>query len=88
MFHLFRVSPEHCDFLPSLWLKENNPSKSIAEFQKTVHLSVNWRSPVVATYGLRKTVEHDKNIGIKKFVERNFYMDEGLVVATVSFEFH
>ena len=41
MFHLFNVSPVHCDFLPSLWLKENNPSKLIAEFQKTVHLSGN-----------------------------------------------
>ena len=41
MFHLFHDSPVRCDFLPSLRLKENNPSKLIAEFQKTVHLSGN-----------------------------------------------
>ena len=47
----------------------------------TVHLFGNGSSPAVATYGLRRTVddgeEHDP--GVKDFVQRNFYVDDGLV---------
>ena len=47
----------------------------------TVHLFGNGPSPAVATYGLRRTVddggEHDP--GVKEFVQRNFYVDDGLV---------
>ena len=80
-FHSFRVSPEHRDFLHFLWFKENDLSKPVTEFRKTVHLFGNGPSPAVATYGLRRTVddseEHDP--GVKEFVQRNLYVDDGLV---------
>ena len=78
MFHSFHVSPEH-RILHFLWFEENNPSKPIAKFQMTVHLFGNGRSRAVATYGLRKTVKHGEEADVKKFVERNSYVDEGLV---------
>ena len=81
IFHSFHVSPEHRDFLRFLWFKENDLSKPVTEFRMTVHLCGNGRSPAVATYGLRRTSddgeEHDP--GIKEFVQRNFYVDDGLV---------
>lgn len=81
MFHSFHVSPEHRDFLRFLWFKENDLSKPVTEFRMTVHLFGNGPSPAVATYGLRRTVddggEHDP--GVKEFVQRNFYVDDGLV---------
>ena len=33
----------------------------------------------VATYGLRKTVKHGEEADVKEFVERNSYVDDGLV---------
>ena len=81
MFHSFHVSPEHRDFLRFLWLKENALTKPVTEFRMTVHLFGNGPSPAVATYGLRRTVDdggkHDP--GVKEFVQRNFYVDDGLV---------
>lgn len=81
MFDSFHVSPEHRDFLHFLWFKENDLSKPVTEFRMTVHLFGNGPSPAVATYGLRRTVdnggEHDP--GVKEFVQRNFYVDDGLV---------
>ena len=47
----------------------------------TVHLFGNGPSPAVATYGLRRTVDDDEehDPGVKEFVQRNFYFDDGLV---------
>ena len=81
MFHSFHVTPEHRDFLRFLWFKNNDLSKLITEFRMTVHLFGNGPSPAVATYGLKRMVddgeEHDPEV--KKFVQRNFYVDDGLV---------
>lgn len=42
-----------------------------------VHLFGNGPSPAIATFGLRKTVSHGEE-NIKQFVNRNFYVDDGL----------
>ena len=46
-----------------------------------IHLFGNGPSPAVATYGLRRTVddgeEHDP--GVNEFVQRNVYVDDGLI---------
>ena len=78
IFHSFHVSPEH-RILRFLSFEENNPSKPIAKFQMTVHLFGNRPSRAVATYGLRKTVKHGEEADVKEFVERNSYVDDGLV---------
>ena len=75
---VFHVSPEH-RILRFLWFEENNPSKPIAKFQMTVHLFGNGPSRALATYGLRKTVKHGEEADVKEFVERNSYVDDGLV---------
>lgn len=64
-----------------MWFKNNDLSEPITEFRMTVHLFGNDPSPAVATYDLRRTVdegeEHD--LEVKKFVQRNFYVDDCLV---------
>ena len=85
MLHLFHFSPEH-RILRFLWFQEINLSKPIAEFQMTVRLFGNGPSPVVATYGLRKMVKHGEEADVKLFVERNFYVDDGLVSTPTAIE--
>ena len=81
MFHSFAVKIEHRDFLRFLWYENNDPNAKIVEYRMTVHLFGNSPSPAVATCGLRKTAEEgEEKYGseARKFVERNFYVDDGL----------
>ena len=82
MFHSFHVDPNHRNFLRFLWFKDNDPSQHIAEYRMTVRLFGNGPSPAVATYSLRRTVEDGDKFGpgVKEFVKRNFYVDDGLVL--------
>lgn len=78
MFYCFRVDEKHRNFLRFLWYKDNDPSLEIVEYRMTVHVFGNSSSPAVASYGLRRSVEHSDS-DIKDFVCRNFYVDDGLV---------
>ena len=78
MFHSFHVQENHRDFLRFLWFNSNG---EVAEYRMKVHLFGNTSSPAVATCGLRKTAEVEaKNFGTDavQFVEKNFYVDDGL----------
>ncbi|XP_062592960.1 uncharacterized protein LOC134254474 [Saccostrea cucullata] len=81
MFYCFKVKQEHRDYLRFLWHKDNDIEKEIIEFRMCVHVFGNSPSPAVATYGLRRTAEiAEKQYGsdVRKFVERNFYVDDAL----------
>jgi hypothetical protein len=81
MFHSFFVREDHRNFLKFLWYKENDPDSEIVEYRMKVHLFGNSPSPAVATFGLRKTAtEGEEKFGkdARQFVERNFYVDDGL----------
>ena len=81
MFHSFYVGPPHRDFLRFLWFEGNDPSKPIIKYQMNVHLFGNGPSQTVATYGLRRTaIDGEEEYGeeAKKFISRNFYVDDGL----------
>lgn len=45
-----------------------------------VYLFGNGLSWVVVIYGLRKMVKYGEEVDVKEFVERNFYVDDGLVL--------
>nr|XP_034318941.1 uncharacterized protein LOC105335138 [Crassostrea gigas] len=82
MFYQFYVKKEHRDFLRFFWYKNNNPDLPLIEYRMCVHVFGNAPSPAIATYGLRKTVENCENTygsDVKDFVNRNFYVDDGLV---------
>ena len=59
---------------------DNDPQNSIVEYRMNVHIFGNGPSPAVATFGLRKTSNLRKKTSreIKEFVNRNFYVDDGL----------
>ncbi len=82
MFHSFIVKEEDRDFLRFFWFKDNDVSKEIIEYRMRVHVFGNSPSPAVAIYGLRRAAAHgEKEDGsdAKHFVEREFYVDDGLL---------
>ncbi len=81
MFHSFVVAKEHRNFLRFLWYDNNDLNNEVLEYQMRVHVFGNSPSPAVAIYGLRRaalTGEQDYGPEARHFVERNFYVDDGL----------
>ncbi|XP_069133223.1 uncharacterized protein [Argopecten irradians] len=81
MFHCFFVTEEHRNFLRFLWHSENDPDKPLTEYRMKVHTFGNAPSPAIATVGLRKSVEINKDRygeDVYDFVNNNFYVDDGL----------
>ncbi|KAL1280079.1 hypothetical protein QQF64_014679 [Cirrhinus molitorella] len=82
MFHCFLVREDHRNFLRFLWHKDNDVNKEIIEYRMKVHVFGNWPSPAVAIYGLRRAIREGAQEHVAdtvKFVERHFYVDDGLV---------
>ncbi|XP_050419153.2 uncharacterized protein LOC126832434 [Patella vulgata] len=81
MFHCFLVQENHRNFLRFLWYKDNIFENEIIEYRMRVHVFGNSPSPAVATYGLRRSAligQETFGIDVKNFVDRNFYVDDGL----------
>lgn len=78
MFYRFRVDEDHRDFLRFYWYRENDPDDILVEYRMRAHVFGNSPSPAIATYGIRKTVENADE-DVKDFVNRNFYVDDGLI---------
>ncbi|KAI4874288.1 hypothetical protein NFI96_026210, partial [Prochilodus magdalenae] len=82
MFHSFVVKEGHRNFLRFLWFDGNDPNKEIVEYRMKVHVFGNSPSPAVAICGLQRAAQHGEaeyGKDTKHFVERNFYMDDGLL---------
>nr|XP_020483745.2 uncharacterized protein LOC109978925 [Labrus bergylta] len=82
MFHCFVVCQDHRNFLRFLWYRNNDLDGEVVEYRMRVHIFGNSPSPSVATYGLRRAaIEREREYGARarQFVERNFYVDDGLV---------
>ena len=81
LFHCFLVKEEDSNFLRFLWFQDNDLSKDIIDYRMTVHVFGKSPSPAVAIYGLRQSVqqgEPDYNPDVRQFVDRDFYVDDGL----------
>ncbi len=81
MFHSFVVRAYHRNFLRFLWFEDNDPSKDVKEFRMKVHVFGNSPSPAVAIYGLHRAAQHGElefGKDARAFVERDFYVDDGL----------
>ncbi|KAM4019382.1 uncharacterized protein ACNLHF_000087 [Anomaloglossus baeobatrachus] len=81
MFHCFLVREDHRNFLRFLWYKDNDTNKEMVEYRMRVHVFGNSPSPAVATYGLRRTAlegESEYGTDARGFVEKDFYVDDGL----------
>ncbi|XP_014676616.1 PREDICTED: uncharacterized protein LOC106816503 [Priapulus caudatus] len=86
MFYCFSVSESDRNFLRFFWYENNDPNKALIEYRMNKHVFGNSPSPAVASYGLRRTVaecESEFGSDVKQFVEKDFYVDDGLTsVAT------
>jgi hypothetical protein len=81
MCHSFTVKEEHRDFLRFLWYNDNHPDGAVIEYRMKVHLFRNTSSPAVAAFGMRKTAQVEEarfGSDAREFVERDFYVDDGL----------
>lgn len=86
MFYCFVVREDHRDYLRYLWYENNDLAKNIVEFRMKVHVFGNSPSPAVAIYCMRRAAqqgEQEHGSQARQFVERQFYIDDGLTsVAT------
>lgn len=82
MFHCFIVHRDHRNYLRFLWYRDNDTSKDVIDYRMRVHIFGNSPSPSVAIYGLRRAIHegaHKHGADTVQFVERHFYMDDGLI---------
>lgn len=86
MFYCFVVREEDRDYLRYLWYEDNDISKNVTEYRMKVHVFGNSPSPSVAIYCMRRAAqkgEQEHGVDARQFVERQFYLDDGLTsVAT------
>lgn len=86
MFYCFVIREDHRDYLRYLWYEDNDINKNIAEYRMKVHVFGNSPSPAVAIYCMRRAAqvgELEHGSDARQFVERQFYVDDGLTsVAT------
>ncbi|XP_039890238.1 uncharacterized protein LOC120735119 [Simochromis diagramma] len=82
MFYGFLVRPDHRDYLRFLWHKDNDLSKEVQEYRMRVHVFGDSPSPAVAIYCLRRAIQEGEakfGADTRHFVERHFYVDDGLI---------
>eukprot|EP00057_Strongylocentrotus_purpuratus_P017851 XP_011672325.1 PREDICTED: uncharacterized protein LOC105442158 [Strongylocentrotus purpuratus] len=81
MFFPFRVAEDDRDFLRFLWFQDNDINKEPVDYRMNVHLFGAASSPGCANYGLKYLARHCSNEFplASRFVERSFYVDDGLV---------
>ena len=81
MFYCFVVREDCRDFLRFLWYQDNDLGKAVVDYRMRVHVFGNSPSPAVAIFGLRRAAKHQEDeygSEAKHFVERDFYVDDGL----------
>lgn len=80
MFHSFYVNPEQRDYLRFYWFKNNDPNDELVQFRARVHIFGNRPSPAIATFALRHAMSQSESstMEARSFVQRNFYVDDGL----------
>ncbi|KAM4691875.1 uncharacterized protein WCC33_016681 [Rhinophrynus dorsalis] len=81
MFHCFIIREDNRNFLRFRWYRNNDVNDEVVDYRMKVHVFGNSPSPAVAIFGLRKTAqigEQEFGSDARQFVERNFYVDDGL----------
>lgn len=94
MFYCFVIREDHRDYLWYLWYEDNDITKNVVEYRMKVHVFGNSPSPAVAIYCMRRAVaiycmraaqkgEQEHGSDARQFVERQFYVDDGLTSVTI-----
>ncbi|XP_050390455.1 uncharacterized protein LOC126809746 [Patella vulgata] len=88
MFYQFHVNVEHRDYLRFLWWRNGNCDSKPQEFRMTVHLFGAGSSPGCSNFALKQAAkDHEKDFGtvVSNFIQKDFYVDDGLTsVSSVS----
>ncbi|KAL6472372.1 hypothetical protein MHYP_G00185600 [Metynnis hypsauchen] len=82
MFHQFRVTAEHQDYLRFLWWDNGDIESEPSVYRMKVHLFGAASSPGCANYGLKHVAAQGQgrfSEATIRFIERNFYVDDGLI---------
>ena len=88
MFYNFFLEKSQRDYLRFFWYADNNEENELVQYRAKVHIFGASSSPSVASFGLQyaamnATGSNDEKA--KKFILRNFYVDDGVTsVNTVS----
>ena len=91
MFQNFVVPEKQRDFLRFFWWHENDPGNKIVPYRSNVHLFGARCSPSIAEFGLKFIVNREASFGnitsaVGQFIDRNFYVDDGLHSSATSGE--
>lgn len=81
MFHQFHVVAEDQDYLRFLWWEDGNMDKPPSVFRMRVHLFGAASSPGCANFGFKHLAAQGEgkfSQATIKFIQRNFYVDDGL----------
>lgn len=81
MFYQFSITPESQNYLKFLWWKGGDLEKEPQEYRMAVHLFGAASSLGCANFGLKHLArQHKTDYPLASmFVEKNFYVDDGLV---------
>ncbi|XP_028298181.1 uncharacterized protein LOC114460481 isoform X2 [Gouania willdenowi] len=82
MFHQFHVTLQDQDYLRFLWWEHGDLSAPPSVFRMKVHLFGAASSPGCANFGLKHLASQGENKfapSTVKFIQKNFYVDDGLV---------
>ncbi|XP_067369271.1 uncharacterized protein [Channa argus] len=85
MFHQFHVKREDQDYLRFLWWESNDLESTPSVFRMKVHLFGAASSPGCANFGLKHLAaqcQDQFSQSTVKFIQRSFYVDDGLVNVT------
>ncbi|XP_030585762.1 uncharacterized protein LOC115780619 [Archocentrus centrarchus] len=89
MFHQFHVKTEDQDYLRFLWWENGDLESEPSVYRMKVHLFGAASSPGCANYGLKHLAAISRENFSKKsvsFIERNFYVDDGLTSVSTETE--
>ena len=81
MFHQFKVSPCHRNYLRFLWWSDGDLRAETQEYRMTVHLFGATSSPGCANFAFKQMAEdYQDEFGpdAAEFIRRDFYVDDGL----------
>ncbi|KAL7849158.1 hypothetical protein SRHO_G00207810 [Serrasalmus rhombeus] len=85
MFHQFHVKPEDQDYLWFLWWENGSLGVQPSTYRMKVHLFGAASSPGCANYALKHIAAEGEGCfsdDTIKFIQRNFYVDDGLTSVT------
>ena len=79
MFNNFAVPLEQKDLLRFFWFKDNDPKQDLVPYRSTSHIFGCVSSPAVSNCGLKYCAEQlPTGDEAKDYLDRNFYVDDGL----------